>query len=445
MKTLSWLGACRLGVSRWVAMGSVGCLLIGMHQIKAQDANAEVQAAFRKLAEASNHSFQWRTETVPGTPQSALDIRGKAERDGWAFLTQASSNSTYEIVFKKRKGLIKLPEGWKSVGDLLHPQGEEEARGQGPRPMRRDLMLLTGGKLPIHMAGDISGRITAFKKEGDFYTCELAPVEAAKALGVEKRKGVTIPAKLLVRVQVVEGVPVLFEMQQRFEEGGRTQGFNVTATFSDIGKAEVEVPEMARRRMEQPPKTPATAPQPAGANLSREEALEVAKKVQGQFMLINATLLVYAMGNDGRYPEGKTSNEVFRELFQSGLCEDEMLFAIPDTRARNTGKLPDGQVGTVDDGFSKALVPGECDVTLVTPPPTGTPSSRNRPILRADIKASDGTVVTVFTVTTGRPYVVETRDGILYDEPPNDKVDLFSTAAGVEPAHILKPAPAATP
>jgi hypothetical protein len=415
-------------------------LVATVREAVAEDAANEVKAAFVRLSEAPNHTFEWRTETVPPTPQGIGIIAGKAERDGWTQVTQTSPNGTYDIVFKRRKGLIKMPEGWKSVADLIHPRREEETRGQSPRPMRRELMLLTSGKLPVNTTAEMVGRMATFKKDGDVYSCELTPEDAARVLGVEGKKGTVIPATIFVRIRIEQGFPALMEMQQRFDEGGKMQGFNLTMRFSDIGKTKVEVPAEVMKRMDQPPSpVPGATPQIAGASLSREEALEAAQKMKEQFVQITMALFVHALGNEGKSLGGETSNDAFRVLFQNGVCEDETLFAIPDARARSTGKLPDGHLGTVDDGFARALAPGECDVTLVRPLPP-TPASRNRPLLRADIKASDGTIVSIIAFAQGKPRILETRDGIVFDEMSKDTVDMFSAAAGVEPGHILRPA-----
>ncbi len=68
---------------------------------------------------------------------------------------------------------------------------------------------------------------------------------------------------------------------------------------------------------------------------------------------ISLMLKNYAGDHNGRYPDGKTSNEVFRELFKTGLLDDERAFTAacsPYEGDNNIGEDPD---------YAKALEPGE--------------------------------------------------------------------------------------
>jgi hypothetical protein len=65
------------------------------------------------------------------------------------------------------------------------------------------------------------------------------------------------------------------------------------------------------------------------------------------------TLKNYAGDHNGRYPEGKTSNEVFRELFKAGLLEDERAFT-----AWLSPYEPDNNIGEAPN-YEEALKPGE--------------------------------------------------------------------------------------
>jgi hypothetical protein len=82
---------------------------------------------------------------------------------------------------------------------------------------------------------------------------------------------------------------------------------------------------------------------------------EKARMMQGygNARQIIITLKNYAADHGGRYPEGKTSNDVFRELFKAGLLEDERPFTVaysPYEGDNNIGEKPD---------FEEALKPGE--------------------------------------------------------------------------------------
>lgn len=61
----------------------------------------------------------------------------------------------------------------------------------------------------------------------------------------------------------------------------------------------------------------------------------------------------YAADHDGKYPTGKTANEVFRELVRADILQDERIFGCPFS-----GYIPDKDVGLAPD-FDKAVGPGE--------------------------------------------------------------------------------------
>ncbi len=61
----------------------------------------------------------------------------------------------------------------------------------------------------------------------------------------------------------------------------------------------------------------------------------------------------YACDHNGHYPEGRTANEAFRELFKAGLMEDERAFT-----ATSSSFEPDNNIGE-DPNFDEALVAGE--------------------------------------------------------------------------------------
>jgi hypothetical protein len=61
----------------------------------------------------------------------------------------------------------------------------------------------------------------------------------------------------------------------------------------------------------------------------------------------------YAADHNGKYPTGRTANEVFRELVRADILEDERVFGCP-----LSCYIPDNDVGLAPD-FNKAVGPGE--------------------------------------------------------------------------------------
>jgi hypothetical protein len=62
---------------------------------------------------------------------------------------------------------------------------------------------------------------------------------------------------------------------------------------------------------------------------------------------------------DGRHPELKSANQVFRELFKNDIVTDERIFGCPDSNFS-----PDNDIGR-PPGFEKAIMPGECHWMLL--------------------------------------------------------------------------------
>jgi len=62
---------------------------------------------------------------------------------------------------------------------------------------------------------------------------------------------------------------------------------------------------------------------------------------------------------DGRHPELKSANQVFRVLFKDDIVVDERIFGCPESMVK-----PDNDIGAPPK-FEKALMPGECHWMLL--------------------------------------------------------------------------------
>ena len=87
----------------------------------------------------------------------------------------------------------------------------------------------------------------------------------------------------------------------------------------------------------------------------------VARSAAKTLLNISVDCGAYANTHDGAYPEGKSSNEAFRKLFQAHITDYERPFRF----TRPEGGWSNQEIGTAEDGFSEALLPGECDVYYV--------------------------------------------------------------------------------
>jgi hypothetical protein len=62
---------------------------------------------------------------------------------------------------------------------------------------------------------------------------------------------------------------------------------------------------------------------------------------------------------DGRHPEFKSANQVFRELFKEEIVSDERIYGSPNGAFKS-----DNRIG-FREGFAEALMPGECHWMLL--------------------------------------------------------------------------------
>ena len=157
------------------------------------------------------------------------------------------------------------------------------------------------------------------------------------------------------------------------------------------------------------------------------------------FLNIQNTCLAYATARDGRFPDGKSSNEALRQLFVEGYVDDERLvseFDYPSTR-------PDGNIGNKANGFMEALAPGECPLYYVRGLTTE-PKDSLTPLLFARVVSVGGKIYLVCARASGNAMAYDTEDGDVLEEHDGKTVDIFSEAYlkekyGIEPQDILKP------
>ena len=89
---------------------------------------------------------------------------------------------------------------------------------------------------------------------------------------------------------------------------------------------------------------------PGGSHIDTRARLMQASSNCRQILI---SLKSYAGDHDGRYPDGNTANEAFRELFKAGLLEDERAFT-----GASSPFEPDNNIGDPPN-YEEALVPGE--------------------------------------------------------------------------------------
>ena len=154
---------------------------------------------------------------------------------------------------------------------------------------------------------------------------------------------------------------------------------------------------------------------------------------------IHQACFAYASNHEGTFPDGKSSNEAFRQLFIAGLVNDEKLFRTLGTKKG----VPDGNIGTKEDGFLQALAPGECPYSYVRGLDTNNDRS-NAPLLFVTILDSYGEPCLICARCGGTVKAYPLTDGAVLEEHDGKMVDIFSHAYlketyGILPQDILKP------
>lgn len=175
---------------------------------------------------------------------------------------------------------------------------------------------------------------------------------------------------------------------------------------------------------------------PTGEPLPLKYTEAAAKAAMRNLYQIWQALLAFT-SEGGEFPEGKSSNEAFRQLFLKGLIDDEKLFYLGS--AENKDGQPDGDIGTEKDGYKAALAPGECSFYYIS----GLTSDRDDsslPIAYTKLTGEEEGLIYVIVVRVGGYCkVYKTTDGIVKDMRGGKMVDILSEEYGTNPGNIVAP------
>ncbi len=154
---------------------------------------------------------------------------------------------------------------------------------------------------------------------------------------------------------------------------------------------------------------------------------------------INQACFAYASGHEGKYPDGKSSNEALRQLFISGLVDDEHMFDLGQINKVTT----DGNIGTQENGFLQALAPGECAYSYIRGHVTGK-TLVSATLLFTHIVTDDGRMLALSVRQEGEGKLSVTTEGTDTTDQNGKQWDSLSEAYlkekyGIEPQDILRP------
>ncbi len=268
----------------------------------------EVKSAVQKLAAAPNYSWRMTNATGGDSRFTPGPVEGQTEKGGLTRLVMTFGEHSVEAIVKNGQVVVKNDDGWSKPEDRKPPPGsappppprdhdvdirKDGSRKEGePRPEadnrkkderkdgdgRRGDTRRRGSKggflarrlltmqAPVDMAADLTGKVSAFKTEGDGIAGDLstAAVRDLLTFGGHRRDGGGPPEPAnprgSVKFWVKEGA--LTKMEVRLSATLSFNGNEVpldrttVVEFTKVGATQVEVPAEARKLLETDPASP---------------------------------------------------------------------------------------------------------------------------------------------------------------------------------------------
>ena len=216
------------------------------------DAKEDVKAAAKKLSDAPNYSWTAVTE-IEGGQFTPAPISGKAEKGGFAVLTQERDGNTTTAVLKGDKGVLKTEDGWQTAEEL---RAAASGGGGGGGRMRGQLLR---SRIPGDEAGKLADKVKELKAADGVISGDLTE-EGAKelaAFGRGGRPGGQAPepknAKGSVKYWLKEGqiskVQVKISSAVNIQGEDRDMTRTTTYELKAVGTTKVEVPEEAKKKI----------------------------------------------------------------------------------------------------------------------------------------------------------------------------------------------------
>lgn len=216
------------------------------------DAKEDVKAAAKKLSDAPNYSWTAVTE-IEGGQSTPAPINGKAEKGGFAVLTQERDGNTTTAVLKGDKGVLKTEDGWQTAEEL---RAAASGGGGGGGRMRGQLLR---SRIPGDEAGKLADKVKELKASDGVVSGDLTE-EGAKelaAFGRGGRPGGQAPepknAKASVKYWLKEGqiskVQVKISSTVNIQGEDRNMTRTTTYELKAVGTTKVEVPEEAKKKI----------------------------------------------------------------------------------------------------------------------------------------------------------------------------------------------------
>jgi hypothetical protein len=225
------------------------------------DPKDDVTAAVKKLADASNYSWK----TTPQTPAGGGGgggggggrfrpgpSEGKAEKDGYIWVSMTRGDNTTEMVKKGEKGAAKTQDGWQSLADLA-------ADDQGPGRFMAG--MIRNYRTPAVELSELVGKVKEFKADGGVVSADL-PEEVVKPLltfGGRRGGGgggggpEVSNAKGSIKFWLKDGNVAKYELKVAgtvsFNGNDRDVDRTTDTEIKDVGATTVTVPDEAKSKL----------------------------------------------------------------------------------------------------------------------------------------------------------------------------------------------------
>ena len=229
-----------------------GALLLAAGSLLAADSTPkdDVTAAAKKLADTS-YGWKMTMDLGPNAQFTPGPTEGKAEKDGYTWLSSTFQDNTSIGLAKEKKVVVKVDDGWKTAEELGDGGG-----GFDPNVfMARRMQNL---KAPAAEIQDLISKTGELKKDGDAISGDLTKegAESLLAGGFGRRGGNRPPpkeAKGSVKFWVKDGEVTKYETKVtgKVEFNGEERDIQRTSTteIKDVGKTKIEVPDDAKKKL----------------------------------------------------------------------------------------------------------------------------------------------------------------------------------------------------
>jgi hypothetical protein len=207
---------------------------------------SQVGGALAKLKSATNYSWTAVTK-IPNLPFEPGPVQGRAQKGGYAMVTQQFNDNTLEAVFKGDKAAVKNEGEWQNLDDA---EGMPAMMGG----------WLTASGTAADEAGKLLKNVPDLKAgDGGELDGDFTPEGATELLTYHPRGGEpTHPknAKGSVKFWLKDGALTKFEShltgKVAFGPDQDEQDFEITRTveIKDVGTTKLEVPADALKKLE---------------------------------------------------------------------------------------------------------------------------------------------------------------------------------------------------